>query len=41
MLQTISGFYKKVNYKNIRFIDNLKKKAYNDVFEKIGVRIAH
>lgn len=31
---------KKINDKNIRFIDNLEKKAYNDVVEKIGARIA-
>ena len=31
---------KKINEKNIRFIDNLEKKAYNDGVEKIGARIA-
>lgn len=36
----MSSFYKKVNDKNIRFIDNLEKKAYNDGVEKIGARIA-
>lgn len=31
---------KKINEKNIRFIDNLEKKVYNDGVEKIGARIA-
>lgn len=36
----MSSSYKKVNDKNIRFIDNLEIKAYNDGVEKIGARIA-